>query len=102
MRIDVNNLMKSLLPFAAFALVQVPIADSSLAGQQAIKQKSACAHVGGKVGANPYSDGTYPYLCVYPDKYDRQCQGELDETAYYDVEARKCVSELLCDLEGIC
>ena len=97
-----QKLTRSLFVLAAVALAQVPLADSSLAAQQAIKQKSACAHVGGKVGPNPYSDGTYPWLCVYPDKYDRQCQSQLDETAYYDVAARKCVSEILCDLEGIC
>jgi hypothetical protein len=35
---------------------------------------------------------------------DRRCQRRLDETetAYYDNAQRKCVSELLCDIEGTC
>lgn len=92
----------SLVLAAALLLARPDIVGQAMAAQQAIANKSQCAHVGGQVKPNPWSTGEYPFLCIYPDKYDRQCQSKLDETAYYDVAKRKCVSELLCDLEGIC
>lgn len=91
-----------LLLFAALALAQFDFANQSFGAEQAIKKKANCKAVGGKLGPNPYSTGEYPYLCIYPDKYDRACKRKIDETAYYDIEQKKCVSELLCDLEGIC
>lgn len=93
--------MKTLF-LAALLLAPLAIALPAGAAQQAIKNKADCAKVGGKVGPNIYSDGTYPHLCVYPDKYDKQCKRKLDETAYYDIAQKKCVSELMCDLEGEC
>lgn len=97
-----NRLLGRSFLLAALAFAQFGLAGHSLGAQQAIKKKADCAAVGGKVGPNPYSTGEYPFLCVYPDKYDGQCQRKLDETAYYDIAQKKCVSEILCDLEGIC
>ena len=97
-----KKLHGSLLLCATFGLAILTFSGPSNGAQQAIKDKSACTKVGGKLQPNPWTDGTYPHLCIYPDKYDKQCQKKLDETAYYDIAARKCVSELLCDLEGIC
>lgn len=90
------------LLLSLLGLAQLSLAGQSLGAEQAIKREADCAAVGGTVGPNPYSTGEYPYLCVYPDKYDRQCQGKMDETAYYDIAQKKCVSEIMCDLEGIC
>ena len=85
--------------FVALGLSLLTV-DAAVGAQQAIADKSSCKHVGGKVTPNPWSTGEYPYLCTYADKYDRKCQQELDESAYYDVVQRKCVSEM-CE-DGFC
>jgi hypothetical protein len=92
----------TLLLLATLVACNADLVSRAAAAQQAIADKSHCTAVGGKIKPNPWSDGKYPYLCTYPDKFDRRCQRQLDETAYYDIAQKKCVSELLCDIEGIC
>lgn len=75
----------------------------SLGAEQAISKKSYCAQVNGKLMPSPYkASGSLPYICVYPDRYDQRCKRKLDDSAYYDIAQRKCVSEFLCDEYNEC
>ena len=90
--------------FAAVGLLQpVPITSSSGA-EQAISRQSDCTRVGGKLRPSGFKPSdNLPYVCTYPNSYDRKCKRQMkDETAYYDIADKKCVSEFMCEEWFVC
>ncbi len=87
-----------LVSISCLGIFQSILVTPSFGAEQAIKKKSYCTQVQGKLKANPYKyPGSLPYICVYPSKYDQKCKRQLDGSAYYDIVQRKCVSEFRCD-----
>ncbi len=89
---------KLLLVFAAVGILQLgPITPSSGA-EQAIRRQSDCTRVGGKLRPSGFkASDNLPYVCTYPESYDRGCRRQLkDPLAYYDIEQKKCLS---CDID---
>jgi hypothetical protein len=89
---------KFLLVFAAVGVLQLAPITPSSGAEQAIRRQSDCTRVGGKLRPSGFkASDNLPYVCTYPDSYDRKCQQHLkDPLAYYDIAEKKC---LACDID---
>lgn len=94
----------SILLLVTVGALQVNSITSSFAAEQSVVKKSDCTRVGGTLRPSGFKPtDKYQYICTYSDKYDRKCRKQMDdESAYYDLEQKKCVSEMMCELYFEC
>jgi hypothetical protein len=89
---------KCLLAVVAIGILQLAPITPSSGAEQAISRQSDCARVKGKLRPSGFkASDNLPYVCTYPDSYDRTCQRRLnDPLAYYDIAEKKCTA---CDMD---
>ena len=93
-----------ILVFTAVGILNLAPITPSFGAEQAISRPSDCTRVGGKLRPSGFKPSdNLPYVCTYAAAYDRKCKRQMkDETAYYDIADKKCVSEFMCDEWFVC
>ncbi|WP_201861691.1 hypothetical protein [Microvirga soli] len=95
---------KLLIVLVATSTLQIAPITPSSGAEQAISRQSDCTRVGGKLRPSGFKPSdNLPYVCTYPGSHDRKCKRQMkDDTAYYDIADKKCVSEFMCEEWFVC